>query len=346
LEIEEHVHSEDIRTALKQLICENPNSNTWFDLCIFDGICNESRVCDKLRETLNWAVMYGRLRKVMYVSRAFDGKETGSAEGKFFKPVSVQELSLDSWLLQDYQDAMTCEQFVEQMHSKASAIFKEDKDYLLKQSEPFREYMDDNAADGQEASILDIVNVKYHYTGGNACYMFQFALSEIKEHFQKLFYRIGFLARNWEIFAQQTSIAATTPYFVAALMQQFRGACVPVSKYVLYHAYSMCKGRLVDSLKEKARMADHPIFKEFFFELRQVHLIRTILDTARSSEATKGVTNRMGSSFNTYRSCAKYSFAVELRSKDACTLAYGKATIGRALDLMNQRILGRANLLK
>lgn len=101
-------------------------------------------------------------------------------------------------------------------------------------------------------------------------------------------------SNEWQYFAQN-AVASGTPSAVNTLMQQFGLQCSPLSKYVLIHAYNVCREQLVMSVRGAAVSSGNPTLMGWAFELEQIHLIRTSLNS--KDPDIKYVTNGNGWSF-------------------------------------------------
>ena len=297
--MEKTIDSEDLRQAVKNVLNKNDEEGTPFDLCIHDGVLDKLALCTSMLGTLNNAVTNKVIGKVIHVSSLAFNLSTG---GQLLDETgTIWRLSMDSWHMQDYEIAAGCEEFLSQVTRTggnqlaldlavlADAIVNEDdKDGA---PTPIAEAPGDLNPTIDTGGALQVVKAKYFFAGGSARFMFQFPLHQLRDALDE---RIRTVTQtHWQFFAQG-SVASGTPSAVNTLMQQFKKVCTPVSKYVLFHAYDRCRTELVKSVRAAANSTSNPTLKGWAFELEQIHLIRTSLD---SDNVLKYVTNGKGWSF-------------------------------------------------
>ena len=279
------VRVNQLTATVDEILEERRNAGKNFDLCIHDGVLQNEPICGSMLSTLNSEVTAKLITKVIHVtSLAFALTTGGQVLGSFGE---IVRLSLNSWCLQDYFDAINCRVFVEKVTATGSSLSK-DLSFFSENSEDNPEAdntVDDNSNDdmmsldgtGVEAvSLTNVVETKYFYAGGSARFMFDFPFEHLKEELDE---RLGHVPEgDWKYFAAE-AVSPSTPSSVNTLIQQFDNSTSPVSKYILFHAYDRCKTKLVRSVKAAAQQSNNPALKGWAFELCQIDLIRLSLES-------------------------------------------------------------------
>ena len=294
----ESIEAEDLRQTVKEIIEKNKEAKTPFDLCIHDGVLDSKQLCSSMLSSLNTAVTNKVIRKVVHVTSLAFSLSTGGQRLDDRGPIS--RVSFDSWSEQEYESAVSSAEFMSQMSGVAENQLKNDMAFLAQAD---AEDDDDNGGgkesdEATDATIpvndaLEVMKAKYFFAGGSARFMFQFSLAELQEELDGRIKNV--LETDWQFFAQN-AVASGTPNAVNTLMQQFDKACSPVSKYVLFHAYDRCRSELVKSLRATAHSTGNPTLQGWAFELEQIDLIRTSMDSEEGNR--KYATNRKGWSFH------------------------------------------------
>jgi hypothetical protein len=302
------------------------NAATPFDLCIHDGVVAGTDFCKRMLGQLNAAVG-NKIKKVVHVTSLAFSLSTG---GQFLAASGpILQLSVDSWRLQDYIEAIKCKEFAERLASmlrgekKALLENNRDDDGSTKQNsitddasdkietvsntdkETSNEAViedemvddrvsgyDGDTTDDVTAALTDVIETKYYYAGGSARFMFDFRFSELITELEGRWENVA--KDDWKHFASAT-VASATPVAVNTLMQQFGGKASPVSKFILFRAYEKCKTELVDAVKAAAENSNNPALKGWAFELEQIDLIRLSLES--SPERPEYITNKKGLTF-------------------------------------------------
>jgi hypothetical protein len=254
---------------------KNKKARMSFDLCLHDGALYKDDVSKSIRAALNIATgAQDQIKKVVHVTslafRLSTGGQRLDAEGP------IVRLSVDSWHLQDYHDAINCQAFIDA--GKIKENLQADQDTLLP------------AGAGPDTPLADLIDAKYYYAGGCARFMFEYELSGLIELLNDICR--GLSDGQWQYFAMG-SVSTQTPDGVNTLMQQFGGHATPVSKYILFRAYKVCKTKLVAAVKTVASEINNPALKGWAFELAQIDLICLSL----VSSIPQYVTNKKGWSF-------------------------------------------------
>ena len=311
--MEQAIEPEELRQTVKIVL--NESKDKPFDLCIHDGVLDLLQICSSMLGTLNTAVTNGVIRKVVHVtSLAFSLSGGGQL---LYDAGTISFLSVDSWREENYEEAVSCQAFLSALRDSGRNPFDRDKSILADET------VDDDASDEAEmkpeasktneqeamdtsdencdndvtgdtpSSVLEVVKNKYFFAGGSARFMFQYTIKELKADLKK---RLSAVASSeWSSFAQE-SVSSGTASAVNTLMQQFEGRCTPVSKYVLFCAYEKCKGELVRSVRAAANATNNPSLKGWAFELEQVDLIRSSLESGDMNP--QSVTNGKGFIFH------------------------------------------------
>ena len=292
--MDEAVESSKLGAAVDDVITKNKNAKTPFDLCIHDGAIDKLRLCSEMLSKLNTAVTNGIFARVIHVTSLAFSLSTGGQLLSVDGP--VLRLSLDSWSEETYLEAVRCTAFINAMESNPGPFIQDLEQALVKDSETDNNSDDKDSgadcSDDKGETLEEVVTEKYFFAGGSARFMFQFSLHELRE---ELDIRMGAVDNNeWQYFAQN-AVASSTPSAVNTLMQEFNLRCSPVSKYVLIHAYNYCREQLVMSVRAAAVSSGNPTLMGWAFELEQIHLIQTSLNS--KDPDIKYVTNGNGWSF-------------------------------------------------
>jgi hypothetical protein len=152
-------------------------------------------------------------------------------------------------------------------------------------------------------SAQEVVEAKYFYAGGSACFMFQSLLEDLRLDLDT---RMNSASQgDWASFTQR-SVSSGTDSVINTLMQQSERVCTPLSKYVLFCAYEKCKSALVKSVRAAADSSRDPALQGWTFgvpalqgwafELEQIDIIR--LSYESHLENPVYATNGLGLSFH------------------------------------------------
>jgi hypothetical protein len=297
--INEAIESSDLRQKVKEIINKTKDEGTPFDLCIHDGVLDNLALCTSMLSTLNTAVTNGHIRKVVHVTSFAFSLSTGG-QNLDEQLGTILQASIDSWREEDYQKAVSCEAFMAKIAFMAKTAFMakmcqtegspfaKDKSLLADDAvdgnasnEATAEEHDNDAAEDNEPKNLsdetrldnatgdtswarEVVKAKYFFAGGSARFMFQFNIGELRGQLDKVLDAVEH--EDWKSFTQG-SVSSGSPSAANTLMQQFKGVCTPVSKYVLFRAYEKCKTDLVKSVRAAADASSNPALKGWAFEL-------------------------------------------------------------------------------
>jgi hypothetical protein len=297
-----------LEREVQKIIEKNEDAGTLFDLCIHDGVLDKLEICSSMLSTLNTAVANKLIKKVAHVtSLAFKLSTGGQLLNNRLS--RIVEASLDSWHEEDYQKAVSCKAFMNEMAKSTDNPFPADMRFLLTSAgpddaeDPAEEKesmsssdtpMDHNDTKGNTTlSALEVVEAKYFYAGGSARFMFQTLLENLKLDLDKRM--SGVMQGDWQSFTQK-SVSPRTASVVNILMQQFERVCTPLSKYVLFCAYEKCKSDLVKSVRAAADSSGNPALAGWAFELEQIDLIRLSYESSNGGNPVYA-TNGYGLSF-------------------------------------------------
>lgn len=269
--------------------------------------------------TLNAAVTNEVIVKVIHVTSLAFTLSTGGQDLSRYGPIS--RLAIDSWREEDFQEAISCRQFLKALadsgrspletdyqsmlageaivddrsdgdHNSDEEAERETEALIPNEHEAMDTSDDENRDDGaliNMACALEVVSVKYFFAGGSARFMFENLLDDLRDALDE---RIKGVKQGDGIYFAQESTASSTPGEVNTLMQQFNGICSPVSKYVLVYAYEKCKSALVKSVRAAANKTGNPVLKGWAFELEQIDLICSSYESTDNNP--ESVTNGNG----------------------------------------------------
>ena len=266
---EQSMDPQELETTVRSIL--NKTSLRPFDLCVHDGVMTSCESSSRLTAKLNSDVVNKKIRKVAHVtSLAFNLSTGGQRLDE--KGAIVQE-TVDSWILDDYIEAIKSPAFVQRLTDSKSPILEKGKKLFA------NDYCDDLISDDEEpgmdfnreGEMTELVAAKHYYAGGSARFMFEFSVETLKELLDS---KCGAVSNDqWEYFAQG-NVASSTPWAVSTLMQQFKRKAMPVSKYILLKAYERCQSQLVESMAALAKDCGNPAIEGWAFELEQIDLIR------------------------------------------------------------------------
>ena len=276
------------------------NKDKPFDLCIYDVVSNYESIWGAMLSILN--TNNTTIKKMIHVTSLPVHLSPGYQILHHLDDTVIQ-LSVDSWRLEEYTEAITCKEFAEKVRNiliNDQRLFEDDGDEdgtKLSSAEASDEVAssDDFLDDGTDiATLTNIIETKYYYAGGSARFMFDVSLSNLRnsyldDHFNRV------PDDNWVHFTKG-SISSSSSTAVNTLMQQFGNKVTPVSKYVLIRAYEKCQTKLVRSVQSEAiNSSSNPVLKGWAFELEQIDLIRLTLDSPSGKHDY--ITNNKGLSF-------------------------------------------------
>lgn len=148
-----------------------------FDLCIHDGVVTGSEISSSLTGTLNSELFNKKIRKVVHVTSLAFNLSTGGQRLDGKGPI-VEE-TVDSWILDDYNEAIQCPAFTQRLTDSKSPILDKDKEIFA------NDYCDDSSDDeepgmdsNREGEMTELVTAKHYYAGGSARFMFEFSVEE------------------------------------------------------------------------------------------------------------------------------------------------------------------------
>ena len=157
------------------------NKDKPFDLCIYDVVFNYDSIWRGMLSILN--ANNTTIKKVIHVTSL---PVHLSAGGQILhhmddRLVAIVQLSVDSWRLEEYNEAITCKEFAEKVRNilkRDKHLFENDGDEdgaKLGSAEASDEVAssDTFSGDGTDiATLTNFIETKYYYAGGSARFMF------------------------------------------------------------------------------------------------------------------------------------------------------------------------------
>ena len=267
--IPERVVSEKLnRDDLANLVSHVLKQESPISFCVFDGVRQNVETCKNVMSHINGSM--GEQKAIHITSLEFDIKD-GDGTGGTFTGID-RYMHVNSWTLREYKQCVN-----------AGMLNPEEWERLLQTKEDLEEECDlepvvqeDTDAESpvqesdQNAAISALVERKFYYAGGSARFFFEYSMEELFEHLVKLVSRVD--QKDWPSFASLT-IQTRTVISVSAMMQCLNGKIFPVSRYIMYVAYTHCKEELVHKMKAVAYESDNPVMKGWAFELEQLHIV-------------------------------------------------------------------------
>eukprot|EP00980_Cylindrotheca_fusiformis_P004553 scaffold970_cov65-Cylindrotheca_fusiformis.AAC.2 len=245
-----------------------------FDLCILDGVRQTLDACGLLMQSLRKHTgQSNRIKKVIFITSLQFRLKAGDIQIGFRS--QHETINFDSFTQDDYDSAVTNPSFRSRLLECEPKLTNDVLRYFGKSE---RDSSHDTAG-LSAAAISEYFKYKYYYAGGNARYMFECSILQVKNRLQTLFGQAS--EDSWKGFTT-SMVAPGTSSAVNSLMQQFRGYTSAVSLHVLFEAYDRMEGnKLVKAVQVAAEKSDNPVLKGWAFELQQLHTIKTVL-TANS----------------------------------------------------------------
>jgi Ni2+-binding GTPase involved in maturation of urease and hydrogenase len=235
-----------------------------YDLCVFDGVRQNLSQCSYMLSVVNGAPNI--TKKINVTSLAFT---VNGGDQSLGWDTTLQFTAFDSWTECDYKEAVKYDDLASMLmilETPSEGEFSRRGSTLLP----------DSSVVCRREVVLDEVSTamsrKYFYAGGSARYMFEYTLIGLKETLESLLTSIE-SDDTWESFVNEV-VSPNTPTAVNTLMQQFKMACAPLSKYVLFRAYEKMSQRLTDAVKSVGEKTKNPSIRGWAFELEQLGIIK------------------------------------------------------------------------
>lgn len=145
------IESADLRPKVKEII--EKNETTPFALCIHDGVLDGKEICSNMLSTLNTAVSNGVIEKVVHVTSLTFSLSTGGQ--RLDSSGSILRLSVDSWRLQDYIEAIKCQEFANRMVDSRGSKLSKDKKALGNNRDNDGSEQNNGETGGEEEMVMD-----------------------------------------------------------------------------------------------------------------------------------------------------------------------------------------------
>ena len=136
------VRADKLGDKVSEILEEAKDSGKQFDLCIHDGVIGNNSSSETVLSTLQTAIANDLVGKVVHVTSLAFHLSTGGQRLDSGGP--ILELSFDSWCLEDYFDAINCDEFAEKMIDAPGSILRRDKEAL---ENSMKSYQQANNAD-------------------------------------------------------------------------------------------------------------------------------------------------------------------------------------------------------
>lgn len=258
-------------------LMEGISQDNKFDVCVCDGVRVTQSGCSALLGVLDaWAGKKAKAvisKLILVTSLQFFVSEGDERTGLKV----VKKLSFDSWKMEDYEMAAE------------STLVKQigTREMLLGDWEEVKNETSCDLMPTDQEKALAVMRQKYYYAGGCARFMFDTDLKQLRQILNDLFGRV----HKWSMFTK-TSIAGNATDAINSLMQKFSGStgqslCTPVSKFVLLRAFDECRTKLTTAVEQVAMATNNPSLYGWAFELKQLDLILSALETRRTVKSSK-----------------------------------------------------------
>jgi hypothetical protein len=257
------------------------HSEDIFDLCVIDGVRSNNPTSMKVVGLMNTAHANRQVKKNVFITSLEFNINLGEQLPGDGPKSGVAFMDFTSWLKEDYK--------------KAVSLFTDDaavRNTLLvdwielsgvdKGVDEWSTVEEDEEGDMTENEIkrrlLEAVELKYHYAGGSARFMFDLSLTQLMQWFEKTVKQV----RNWEAFAKG-DLADREHKSVNSLMQKFSDTngmgtvTVAVSEYILLYAYQKVRSVLTAAIAAMALSTGNDALRGWSFELAQLDLISDAL---------------------------------------------------------------------
>ena len=235
--MQEAIEKDNLKAKTDKILNDRKKAGRQFDICIHDGVLHGNDLCKSMLSKLNTAIVNGIIKKVVHVTSLYFSLSTGGQTLGSSGP--IVQLSLNSWRLEDYKDAIACPDFTNRTTGEGTNLWN-DRTTLEKENTALeKEKRDPDDAPGSDGgsgdtgdyvvaeetapnapSWIDVIEKKYFFAGGSARFMFDYLLSELRDFLDGRFDMVP--PSDWFHFAQE-AVAPSTPHAVNTLMQQFKG---------------------------------------------------------------------------------------------------------------------------
>ena len=235
--------------------------------CVFDGVRQNVEACKNVMSHINSSIE--EQKAIHITSLEFDikgGDGTGGIRG------IDDYITVDSWKQTDYEQCVNVgmlkpEEWEKLLQTKEDLEEEVDFEPIVKEDTDSESPAPESK---QNAALLALVERKFYYAGGSARFFFEYPMEELFKQLVKLESRVN--QEQWPSVASLT-IQMSTVNSVSSMMQRLNGKTFPVSRYIMYVAYTHCKEELVHKMKAVAYESDNPVMKGWAFELEQLHIV-------------------------------------------------------------------------
>ncbi len=235
-----------------------------FDYCVLDGVHIDVR--NHLVNKLKHATWDGTILKAVFVT-SFHFHLRHSDEPKGIYIDQAWAMSFDSWNEADYDRA--AESGMLRNDSIRNRLLHDWT--LLTNNDAVH---NSNESDDDE-KVKQAVKLKYFYAGGSARFVFEFDLLQLKKQLNEWIEEVN-RCYEWSTLAWNR-VAGKEQVCVNSLMQRFPDenytssiVYVPVSEFVLRHAYTYCRDKLTRSVKSAGHCTKNPTLLRWAVELDEL----------------------------------------------------------------------------
>jgi hypothetical protein len=169
-------------------------------------------------------------------------------------------MSLDSWTESDYDQVAKSQFLVKSGYARQ----------LLLNDWMFLKTNNNEPPPPDDEKVKQAIQLKYDFAGGSARYMFEFDFLTLDMTLNDMMKEMTI--DQWKEFATN-AVPSKAASSVNSLMQRFTKGrytyCIPVSKYVLRRAYSVCGDWLAESVTAAADSTQNPSLLGWAFEMAE-----------------------------------------------------------------------------
>lgn len=284
----------DLEQLYNQLDALLKSDNIPFDLCVVDGIRSHNSRSKAIIGLLNTAIGNDKVKKNVFITSLEFSINLGEQLPGDGPKAAAHSMGFSSWVNEDYVKAVpalvknktVCEMLLKDW-IELSGVDKGVDEWFEGDDQ---NEADELTEDEIKSRMQEAVELKYHYAGGSARFMFDLSLTELKKWFDKTVKRV----ENWESFAKG-DLPEQAHRNVNSLMQRFPNVngegtrTVAVSEYILLHAYQKVRNVLTTAIAAIAKATGNAALRGWSFELEQLDRISdAVKDDDREGRRTVG----------------------------------------------------------
>jgi hypothetical protein len=269
LVISPKLNGANLLQVVEQLLSQQTRE---FDYCVLDGVRMD--ICKNLVDKLRSATRKKTILKVVFVtSFHFHLRHSDEPLGIYLN--RHWKMSFDSWNESDYDQVAGSGMLRDE--STRKRLLHDGK--LLTNNDAVHNSNDRDDDDDDDEKVKQAVKLKYFYAGGSARFMFEFDLLQLKKQLSKWMEEVN-RCDGWNTLACNTLAGKDETVSVNSLMQRFTHepylsftkylSHVPVSEFVLRHAYTYCRDKLTDSVKSAGHCTNNPTWLRWAAELAEL----------------------------------------------------------------------------